>query len=105
MRNRLADLVINTLAEYAPGLPDIILHQQVLAPPDLEDELGLSEGNLYHGELTLDQILFMRPVAGWAWYRTPIKGLFLCGSGTHPGGGLPGAAGYLAANQILGNSL
>ena len=70
-------------------------------PDDLEREYNLTEGHLYHGELTLDQILFMRPVPGWSRYRTPIEGLYLCGSGTHPGGGIPGAAGRNAAREIL----
>jgi phytoene dehydrogenase-like protein len=67
----------------------------------LEDRYGLTEGHAYHGELTLDQILFMRPVAGWARYRTPVEGLYLCGAGTHPGGGLAGAAGRNAAREML----
>jgi phytoene dehydrogenase-like protein len=67
----------------------------------LEETYGLTEGNVYHGELMLDQILFMRPVPGWAQYRTPLPGLYLCGSGTHPGGGVNGASGWNAARQIL----
>jgi phytoene dehydrogenase-like protein len=100
-RERVADLVTDTLAEYAPNLKHAVLHRHVVTPLDLEQRYGLSEGHPYHGELTLDQILFMRPVAGWARYRTPIDGLYLCGAGTHPGGGLAGAAGRNAARELL----
>jgi phytoene dehydrogenase-like protein len=77
------------------------LHRQVLTPLELEMEYGLSEGHLYHAEMSLDQIFFMRPVPGWARYRTPIANLFLCGSGTHPGGAVTGLPGYYAAKEIL----
>jgi phytoene dehydrogenase-like protein len=100
-RDALGDRVIETLATYAPDLPGTILHRQVLTPRDLENVFALTEGHAYHGELTLDQILFMRPVAGWSRYRTPVDGLYLCGSGTHPGGGIAGAAGANAAREIL----
>ncbi len=100
-REAFADTVIDTLAEYAPNLKDIILHRQVLTPWDLEQEFGLTEGNIFHGELTLDQLFFLRPLPGWARYRTPIKNLYLCGAGTHPGGGVMGASGRLAALEIL----
>jgi phytoene dehydrogenase-like protein len=100
-REELGDRVIDTLARYAPNLKSSILHRQVLTPQDLEETYGLTEGNVYHGELMLDQILFMRPVPGWAQYRTPLPGLYLCGSGTHPGGGVNGASGWNAARQIL----
>lgn len=100
-REALADAAIATLAEYAPNLPDVILDRRVLSPADLEQEYGAPEGSLDHGELTLDQILFMRPVAGWAHYRTPIHNLFLCGAGTHPGGRVAGGAGRLAAGAVL----
>jgi phytoene dehydrogenase-like protein len=73
----------------------------VLTPWDLEQEFGLTEGNIFHGELSVDQLFFMRPVPGWAQYRTPIKNLYLCGAGTHPGGGVMGASGRLAALEIL----
>ena len=86
-----ANRCIDTLAEYAPNIRDTIIHRQVISPLDLEREYSLSGGNIFHGEMTLDQLFFMRPVAGWAKYRTPIKGLYLCGSGTHPGGGGMGA--------------
>jgi phytoene dehydrogenase-like protein len=100
-RERLADLVTDTLASYAPNVQQAVLHRHVVTPRDLEDRYGLTEGHAYHGELTLDQILFMRPVAGWARYRTPIEGLYLCGAGTHPGGGLAGAPGRNAARELL----
>ena len=100
-RGALGDRVVETLATHAPDLPGLILHRQVLTPLDLEQRYGLSEGHTYHGELGLDQILFMRPVAGWSRYRTPVEGLFLCGPGTHPGGGIAGLAGANAAREIL----
>jgi phytoene dehydrogenase-like protein len=100
-REALGEAVVKTLVEYAPNLAGAILHRQVLTPLDLEEGFGLSEGHLYHGELTLDQILFMRPVPGWGQYRTPIHNLYLCGAGTHPGGGVVGASGFNAAREIL----
>ncbi|HSS96108.1 MAG TPA: NAD(P)/FAD-dependent oxidoreductase [Terriglobales bacterium] len=93
--------VIDTIAEYAPNIKDIILHKQVLTPLDLEREFGLTEGNIFQGELSLEQLFFLRPVPGWAQYRTPIKNLYMCGSATHPGGGIMGANGRLAAIEIL----
>jgi phytoene dehydrogenase-like protein len=100
-REEFGDTVIDTLSEFAPNLKNIILHRQVLTPWDLEQEFGLTEGNIFHGELSLDQLFFMRPVPGWAQYRTPIKNLYLCAAGTHPGGGVMGASGRLAALEIL----
>lgn len=100
-RERLADLVIATLAEYAPNVKQSVLARHVVTPKDYEERCGLTEGHTYHGELTLDQIFFMRPVAGWARYGTPIEGLHLCGAGTHPGGGLTGASGRNAARELL----
>ena len=100
-RERLADSVVATLGAYAPNLHGSVLARHVVTPKDLEERFGLTEGHPYHGEMTLDQIVFMRPVAGWARYRTPIKGLFLCGAGTHPGGGLAGAPGRNAARELL----
>ncbi len=93
--------VVQALAQFAPDLPGRIVYSQVLTPHDLEAKFGLTEGNLYHGEMMLDQILFMRPMSGWAQHRTPIDGLFLCGPGTHPGGGVSGASGRNAARVIL----
>jgi len=93
--------VIDTITEYAPNLKNIILHKQVLTPLDLEREFGLTEGNIFQGELSLEQLFFLRPVPGWAQFRTPIKNLYMCGSATHPGGGIMGAPGRLAAREIL----
>ncbi|NLF12990.1 MAG: NAD(P)/FAD-dependent oxidoreductase, partial [Anaerolineaceae bacterium] len=101
-RQALGQAVIDTLEEYAPDLEKNILHCQVLTPWDLEETFGLTGGNIFQGELALQQLFFMRPVPGWAGYRTPIRNLFLCGSGTHPGGGVSGAPGRLAALTILG---
>ena len=95
-REAFGDTVIDTLCEYAPNLKDIILHRQVLTPLDLERECGLTEGNIFQGELSLEQLFFLRPVPGWARYRTPIRNLYMCGSATHPGGGIMGAPGRLA---------
>jgi phytoene dehydrogenase-like protein len=100
-RDALGDAVVNTLEDYAPGFKNSILHRQVLTPLELEQTYGLTGGHLYHAEMALDQIFFMRPVPGWSRYRTPIVNLFLCGSGTHPGGGITGLPGYYAARTIL----
>jgi phytoene dehydrogenase-like protein len=100
-RDALGDLVVDLIEDYAPGLKDSILHRQVLTPLDLEQIYGLTEGHPYHGEMSLDQIFFMRPIPGWARYGTPIENLYLCGSGTHPGGGITGLPGYYAAKRIL----
>lgn len=100
-RDALGDAVVATLAEYAPDIEGAILHRHVLTPADLADRFALPEGNIHHGEMTLDQVFFGRPVAGWARYRTPIDGLYLCGAGTHPGGGLNARPGALAATRIL----
>jgi phytoene dehydrogenase-like protein len=96
-----ADRVMDLVEEYAPGFKNLVLHRQVLSPLDLEEQFGLTGGNIFHGEMALDQLFMMRPVPGWAQYRTPVKGLYLCGSGTHPGGGVMGAPGYNAACEIL----
>jgi phytoene dehydrogenase-like protein len=103
-REALGNKVISTLAQYAPDLPGLIMHRQVMTPLDLEREFGLTEGHIYHGQMGLDQLLSMRPVPGYASYRTPFGHLYLCGAGTHPGGGLTGAPGKLAAEEILNNS-
>jgi phytoene dehydrogenase-like protein len=100
-REAFGDTVVATLAEHAPNLKDIILHRQVVTPLDLEREWGLTEGNIFQGELSLEQLFFLRPVPGWARYRTPVRGLWMCGSATHPGGGIMGAPGRLAALEML----
>jgi phytoene dehydrogenase-like protein len=100
-RDAFGDAVINAISEYAPNLKDIILHRQVLTPLDIERTFGLTEGNIFQGELTLEQLFFLRPVAGWAQYATPVDRLYLCGSATHPGGGIMGAPGKNAAERIL----
>jgi phytoene dehydrogenase-like protein len=100
-REALGDAVVDTLEEYCPGLKESILFRQVLSPWDLEQEFGLTEGNIFHGELSPEQLLFQRPVAGWAHYRTPIRNLWMCASGTHPGGGIMGGPGELCAKTIL----
>jgi phytoene dehydrogenase-like protein len=101
-REAFGDNVINTVAEFAPNLKNIIIGRQVLTPLDMERDFGLSEGNIFQGELSLEQLFFLRPVPGWAQYRTPIKNLYMCGSATHPGGGIMGAPGRNAALKILG---
>ena len=101
-REAFGDAVINTLAEYAPNIRSAILHRQVITPADIERMVGLTEGNIFQGELALQQMFFMRPVPGWAKYKTPVAGLYQCGSGTHPGGGVMGASGRNAAFSILG---
>ncbi len=93
--------VLDLVAEYAPNIRSIVEHMQILTPLDLERRFGITGGNIFHGEMSLDQMFVMRPVPGWARYRTPIRGLYLCGSGAHPGGGVMGAPGYNAARTIL----
>jgi phytoene dehydrogenase-like protein len=102
-RERFGDTVIDTLSDYAPNIRDIILHRQVVTPWDLEQRIGLTQGNIFHGELGLEQLFSLRPVPGLGAYRTPIDRLYLCGSGTHPGGGVMGACGQLAARTVLGD--
>jgi phytoene dehydrogenase-like protein len=104
-REAFGDTVIDTLAEYAPNIKDIILHRQVVTPLDLERTWALSEGNIFQGELSLEQLFFLRPVPGWADYRTPIDGLVMCGSATHPGGGIMGAPGRNAALAVLNGKI
>ncbi|MFZ0547480.1 MAG: NAD(P)/FAD-dependent oxidoreductase [Candidatus Promineifilaceae bacterium] len=99
-RGAFGDKIISTLAQYAPDLPDLIRHCQVITPLDWEQEYGLTEGSIHHGQMGLDQFLFMRPFPGYAQYQTAIKNLFLCGAGTHPGGGVTGAPGYNAAQEV-----
>ena len=103
-REAFGDTVIDTLAEYAPNIRGIVRHRQVLTPLDLEREWGLSEGNIFQGELTLEQLFFLRPAPGWAQYRTPVSQLYMCGSSTHPGGGIMGAPGRNAAFKILADT-
>jgi phytoene dehydrogenase-like protein len=98
--NVLADRVVGLLAERAPNLPGAILERKILLPSDMEERFGLDGGDPWQGELALDQLLFMRPVPGWSGYRTPIRGLYLCGNGTHPAGAITGASGRLAADAI-----
>ena len=100
-REAFGDAVVNTLERYAPNIKPLILHRQVLTPADIERITGLSEGNIFQGELALQQLFFLRPVPQWAKYRTPIHGYWQCGAGTHPGGGIMGASGRLAALEIL----
>ena len=100
-REEFGDTVVNTIAQYAPNLKKIIVGRQVVTPLDLDREFGLTEGNIFQGELSLEQLFFLRPIPGWAKYRTPIKNLYMCGSATHPGGGIMGANGRIAAMEIL----
>jgi phytoene dehydrogenase-like protein len=100
-RKALGQTVVKTLAEYAPNLPELILTHQIITPRDLEEKYGMTGGQIFHGELALDQFFTMRPLLDWARYRTPIENLYLCGSGTHPGAGLTGGSGANAAREIL----
>jgi phytoene dehydrogenase-like protein len=102
-REAFGDAVINAISQFAPNLKSRILHRQVLTPLDIERTFGLSEGNIFQGELTLEQLFFMRPAPGWAGYRTPVKRLYMCGSATHPGGGIMAAPGRNAAMRALGD--
>jgi phytoene dehydrogenase-like protein len=101
LKESYADRVMDMIEEYAPGFKNLILHRHIVTPLDLEEEYGMTGGNIFHGEMSVDQLFFLRPVPGWAKYRTPICGLYLCGSGTHPGGGVMGAPGFNAAREIL----
>lgn len=100
-REAFGDNVIETISEYAPNIKKIIVGRQILTPLDLEREFGLTQGNIFQGELSLEQLFFLRPVAGWAYYRTPVDNLYMCGSATHPGGGIMGANGRIASQVIL----
>jgi phytoene dehydrogenase-like protein len=100
-REKFGDTVIDTIAEHAPNIKSIIRGRQVLTPLDLEREFGLTQGNIFQGELSLEQLFFLRPAPGWAYYRTPIDNLYMCGSATHPGGGIMGAPGRIASQVIL----
>lgn len=101
VRDAFADRVLALVDEVAPGFSASVLHRDVLAPPDLERVFALSGGNIFHGAMSLDRLLFLRPLPGLARYRTPVEGLWLCGAGTHPGGGVMGACGRNAAREIL----
>lgn len=101
LREPFLDRVLGVIEEYAPNIRGIIEHVQMLAPLDLERRFGITGGNIFHGEMALDQMFFLRPAAGYARYRTPVRGLYLCGSGAHPGGGVMGAPGYNAAREML----
>ena len=101
LREPFGDRVISLIEEYAPNIRQIVEHRQVLSPLDLERRFGITGGNIFHGEMSLDQMFAMRPVAGWARYRTPVAGLYLCGSGAHPGGGVMGAPGFNCAREML----
>jgi phytoene dehydrogenase-like protein len=100
-REAFGDAVIDRIAEFAPNIRDVILHRQVLTPLDIERTIGLSEGNIFQGELSLEQLFFNRPVPGYARFRTPVRDLWLSGSATHPGGGIMGANGRIAALEVL----
>jgi phytoene dehydrogenase-like protein len=100
-RELLGERVVKKIAEYAPNVPNAIIARQILTPLDLERTYGLTEGNIFHGDLNLEQLFFNRPVAGWSQYRTPIHGLYLCGAGAHPGGGVTGAPGHNCAHQLI----
>ena len=100
-REELGDVVVETLSQYSPNLKESIVARQVLTPLDIERTFGMTGGHIHHGEMALDQLFAFRPVIGWAQYRTPIKGLYLCGSGTHPGGGVTGAPGFNASREII----
>jgi phytoene dehydrogenase-like protein len=101
LREPFSERILNLIEEYAPNIRQIIIDKQTLTPLDLERRFGLTGGNIFHGEMSLDQMFSMRPAPGWARYRTPLPGLYLCGSGAHPGGGVMGAPGYNAAREIL----
>jgi phytoene dehydrogenase-like protein len=100
-RERLGDMTVRTIARYAPHFENLVIAREVLTPLDLERQVGLTGGHIFHGELALDQLAVARPLLGWSQYRTPIRNLFLCGAGTHPGTGLDGRSGLLAAKAIL----
>ena len=104
-REPFAERILDVIEEYCPNIRKIVVERQTLTPLDLERRFGLTGGNIFHGEMSLDQMFVMRPLAGWAQYRTPLKGLYLCGSGAHPGGGVMGAPGHNAAREILKDGL
>jgi len=101
VKNEMADRIIATVTEFAPNFADAIVHRQVLSPVDIEQRYGMPNGNIFHGEITPDQLFSLRPTPECARYRTPVEGLYLCGSGVHPGGGVMGAPGHNAAKALL----
>ncbi len=101
LKESYADRVRDMIEEYAPGFKNLVLHRHIVTPLDLEEQFGMTGGNIFHGEMSADQLFFLRPVPGWAKYRTPIRGLYLCGAGTHPGGGVMAAPGHNAAREFL----
>ena len=103
-REELGDRVTELIGRYAPNVPNSVVARRVYSPADLEATFGITEGNIFHGDISLEQMFFMRPLPDWAQYRTPIERLYLCGAGTHPGGGVTGAPGYNAAHAILRKS-
>jgi phytoene dehydrogenase-like protein len=100
-REEVADLMLDTVARYAPGFRASVIARRALSPLDLEREFGLVGGDIFHGQLTLDQLFSARPVLGHGNYRGPLKGLYMCGAGTHPGGGVTGVPGHNAAREVL----
>ena len=100
-REALGDAIVDAVAAYAPNLKASILARQVLTPVDLEEIYGVTGGHVFHGETTLDQVFTMRPLLDWAQYRTPVRRLYLCGAGTHPGAGVTGAPGANAAREVI----
>jgi phytoene dehydrogenase-like protein len=100
-REALGDRVTELIGQFAPNVPGSVIARKTYTPLDLEQTFGITEGNIFHGDISLEQMFFMRPLPRWAHYKTPISNLFLCGAGTHPGGGVTGAPGYNAAHVIL----
>ena len=100
LRSTIRDRILKAVEQVAPGFSDSIEHEEILAAPDTERIFGLTGGNIFHGAMTPDRLLFMRPVPGWARYRSPIRALYMCGAASHPGGGVMGASGYNAAHEI-----
>ena len=103
-REQFLDVIVDTIERYAPGLRQLVVAEQLLVPPDIEREFRITGGHWHHAELALDQFFMMRPLPGAAQYKTPVDGLYLCGAGCHPGGGVMGTAGRNAARQVLGEA-
>ena len=100
-RDAFGQTVVDKIERYSPGFKDLIVHMEVRTPYEIENEIGLTEGNIFQGELTIDQLFFNRPFPGYGQYRMPVKNLYMCGSSTHPGGGVSAACGANAAREIL----